>query len=63
MGRNLYSESVKRFELPVHKALLEIAHYAARQVAIALLDEAREIGVTAEQYEALRAKAAEVAYD
>lgn len=40
-----------------------IARYAARKATDALLLEARRIGVTEEQWESLRAKAAEVAYD
>jgi hypothetical protein len=40
-----------------------IARRAARGTASALLTEAKRIGVTEEQWEALRAVAAEVAYD
>ena len=40
-----------------------IARHAARQATDALLEEAKRIGVTKEQWEALRAKAADVAYD
>jgi hypothetical protein len=40
-----------------------IARYAARKATDALLLKAREIGVTEEQWEALRVVAADVAYD
>ena len=40
-----------------------IARHAARQTAIALLDAARQAGVTDAQWEALRVVAADVAYD
>lgn len=39
------------------------AWYAGRRAAVALLKEAREMGLTPEQMERLRAKAADVAYD
>lgn len=39
------------------------AWWAGRRASDALLDEARKVGVTDAQWEALRAKAAEVAYD
>ena len=39
------------------------AWYAGRQASGALLDEAKRIGVTAEQWEDLRGVASEVAYD
>ena len=38
-------------------------HGGGRRASDALLDEARKVGVTDAQWEALRAKAAEVAYD
>jgi hypothetical protein len=40
-----------------------IARYAARKTADVLLEAAKRIGVTDEQWEALRKVAAEVAYD
>lgn len=40
-----------------------IARYAARETAEALLTEAKRIGVTSDQLEALRVVATEVAYD
>ncbi len=40
-----------------------IARYAARQTAIALLNEANRMDLTADQQESLRVVAAEVAYD
>ena len=39
------------------------ARYAARQTAIALMAEAADMGLTAEQLERLRVVAADVAYD
>jgi len=40
-----------------------IARHAAREATGALLEEARRVGVTEQQWEALRAVAADVAYD
>jgi len=40
-----------------------IARYAARKTAEALLEEAKRLGLSDEQQEALRKVAAEVAYD
>ena len=40
-----------------------IARHAARQTAIAMLDEAIRLKLSAEQYEALRIVDADVAYD
>jgi hypothetical protein len=40
-----------------------IARYAARKATDALLEEAKRIGLTEEQWEALRQVASDVAYD
>jgi len=66
--RDLYEESIKEGQElkgwhPHKPAEYWIARHAARQTAIALLAEARRVGVTKEQLEALRAMATRVAYD
>ena len=72
--RDLYQESVKFgldfvgvTEEPIgtkgERAGYWIARHAARETAGALLEEAKRLGLTAEQQEALRVVAADVAYD
>jgi len=67
--RNLYAEAKIFGEFQAKRELKSLgvqywtAWYAARQAAGALLTEAEAMGLTAEQIERLRAKAADVAYD
>jgi hypothetical protein len=62
--RDLYREAeAKQYLLMGMSVRYWTARYAARETATALLAEARRVGVTDEQWEALRAVAADVAYD
>ena len=64
---DLYREAEKKGEEQYLRSGLSIgywtARHAARTIALELLAEARRVGVTDEQWEALRAVAADVAYD